>query len=152
MDIMALGAIGELVGGVAVIATLVYLAVQVRHATESNIASTQAGIQSEYNRFHEMVIGSPDLLATLERVANGEPLDAHQRRLFEHFAWRLVNQWIAVETAYRHGSVDEAFFAHVQQDVGNCCMVWPGLEDEIRGIHAHYSIETTLLAPYRTAT
>lgn len=29
MDIMALGAIGELVGGVAVIATLIYLALQV---------------------------------------------------------------------------------------------------------------------------
>ncbi len=30
MDIMELGAIGELVGGVAVLVTLVYLAVQVR--------------------------------------------------------------------------------------------------------------------------
>lgn len=31
MDIIELGAIGELVGGVAVFVTLVYLAVQVRH-------------------------------------------------------------------------------------------------------------------------
>ena len=33
MDIMELGAIGELVGGVAVIATLIYLAMQIRQST-----------------------------------------------------------------------------------------------------------------------
>ena len=36
MDIMELGAIGELVGGVAVLATLVYLAIQIRQNTASN--------------------------------------------------------------------------------------------------------------------
>ncbi len=36
MNIRELGAIGGLVGGVAVIATLVYLAVQVRQNTQSN--------------------------------------------------------------------------------------------------------------------
>ncbi len=40
MDIMELGAIGELVGGVAVIATLVYLAVQVRQ--NANLAKAAA--------------------------------------------------------------------------------------------------------------
>ena len=33
MDIMELGAIGEMVGGVAVLATLIYLVVQVRQNT-----------------------------------------------------------------------------------------------------------------------
>lgn len=45
MNIMELGAIGELVGGVAVIATLVYLAVQVRlPSLASKIASYHQGI------------------------------------------------------------------------------------------------------------
>ena len=34
MDIMELGAIGELVGGVAVLVTLIYLAVQIRQGNE----------------------------------------------------------------------------------------------------------------------
>ena len=45
MDIMELGAIGELVGGVAVIATLIYLALQVRENTTA-LSST---------RHHEML-------------------------------------------------------------------------------------------------
>ena len=40
MDILELGAIGELVGGVAVIATVGYLSVQIRHGNRQ--ASTQA--------------------------------------------------------------------------------------------------------------
>ena len=45
MDIMELGAIGELVGGVAVIATLGYLAIQVPHGTRTaRSAPYQAGV------------------------------------------------------------------------------------------------------------
>ena len=41
MDIMELGAIGELVGGVAVIASLIYVGLQVRQST----IATQVGYQ-----------------------------------------------------------------------------------------------------------
>ena len=41
MDIMELGAIGELVGGVAVLVTLVYLALQIRQNTSQVRLSTE---------------------------------------------------------------------------------------------------------------
>ena len=71
MNWEAIGAVGEVGGAIAVVATLVYLAAQIRHSAESNLASTQFGIQSEFNRFHEMVISDPELLVTLERAATG---------------------------------------------------------------------------------
>ena len=43
MDIMELGAIGELIGGVAVIATLIYLARQIRQGT----TATQGAAERE---------------------------------------------------------------------------------------------------------
>ncbi len=42
MDIMELGAIGELVGGVAAVATLLYLAMQIRQTNKRARASTEA--------------------------------------------------------------------------------------------------------------
>ncbi len=52
MNIMELGAIGELVGGVAVLITLIYLALQVRHTAESGrVAATSA----VHNNFHSAV-------------------------------------------------------------------------------------------------
>ncbi len=47
MDIMELGAIGELVGGVAVVVTLIYLAVQVRVNTATNRSAALQMISSQ---------------------------------------------------------------------------------------------------------
>ncbi len=49
MDIMELGAIGELVGGVAVIATLLYLALQIRR---SSIAENARAFESATNAWN----------------------------------------------------------------------------------------------------
>ena len=145
MNIMELGAIGELVVGVAVLATLLYLAIQIRHSAESSFASTQSGIHAEFNRFHEMGIASPELLAAIELAATGEELDPLQRRQFHHFAFRLVNQWLSVQVAYDHGSVDDEYFAFIKEDVAVSCRRWPGLEDEVRAISADYSIRPEVL-------
>ena len=44
MDIMELGAIGELVGGVAVIASLIFVGLQIRHNAKAVTANTQQGL------------------------------------------------------------------------------------------------------------
>ena len=54
MDIVELGAIGELVGGIAVLITLIYLAGQVRHskeATEANTRSLRAATRFEVGKY-----------------------------------------------------------------------------------------------------
>ena len=48
MDIMELGAIGELVGGVAVIASLIYVGFQVRQS--NSVARAAAGASSNISR------------------------------------------------------------------------------------------------------
>ena len=50
MDIMELGAIGELVGGVAVIATLIYLAIQVRQGNKTGNRESYRAWVSELNK------------------------------------------------------------------------------------------------------
>ena len=50
MDIMELGAIGELVGGVAVVATLVYLAAQVRQNTRLATSTSQREVNNEFRK------------------------------------------------------------------------------------------------------
>ncbi len=51
MDIMELGAIGELVGGVAVVASPLYVGVQVRHSTAVARAVSHHGIIDSFNEF-----------------------------------------------------------------------------------------------------
>ncbi len=51
MDIMELGAIGELVGGVAVVASLLYVGLQVRQSNAINRAESVRSFVRDYNSF-----------------------------------------------------------------------------------------------------
>ena len=57
MDIMELGAIGELVGGLAVIASLVYVGVQVRQNTFAVRASAAQAFADSINGMNLVVAG-----------------------------------------------------------------------------------------------
>ncbi len=59
MDIMELGAIGELVGGVAVLATLVYLAVQTRNNTQAIRSSTYSQVADSFSALSLAIFQDP---------------------------------------------------------------------------------------------
>ena len=59
MDIMELGAIGELVGGVAVIATLIYLAVQVRQNTDLAQGAAQRDLMNSFQANLDRIARDP---------------------------------------------------------------------------------------------
>ena len=50
MDIMELGAVGELVGGVAVSGALIYLAVEVRENTLGETVAAHPALAKQWNR------------------------------------------------------------------------------------------------------
>ena len=86
MDLMStaqlLGNFGEFVGAIAVVATLFYLAVQVRHskdATEANTLANKAlsNAQSQESMVatNELVAADPELAMLMSRVTEGAKLD-----------------------------------------------------------------------------
>ena len=70
MDIMELGAVGELVGGVAVVASLIYVGLQVRQNTSALRANAAQGFADSING------------AILLTASGGEPTRA----------WRLASE------------------------------------------------------------
>ncbi len=81
MSIQDLGSIGELVAAIATVATLVYLAIQVRHNTRALKASTFENVSSEMGQnvvpilmtsdladIYARVLQDPDSLSAGERV------------------------------------------------------------------------------------
>ncbi len=61
MDIMELGALGELVGAVAVVATLVYLAVGIRRNTDSVNTARYETITLGFNDINGILAGDEEL-------------------------------------------------------------------------------------------
>jgi len=61
MDIMELGAIGELVGGVAVVVSLIYVGLQVRHNTAAIRVSSAQAFADSINGVNLMIASSPEM-------------------------------------------------------------------------------------------
>ena len=78
MDIMELGAIGELVGGVAVIATLIYLALQVGQSTTATRGAAERELLEGVQRINERIAQHAPMfrqgLASFDNMSNDDKL------------------------------------------------------------------------------
>ena len=81
MDIMELGAIGELVGGMAVIASLIYVGLQVRQSNAINRAESIRSFVRDYNTFLYKILENDDVMrrATVdfEGMSGSDQTKAH---------------------------------------------------------------------------
>jgi hypothetical protein len=93
-----LGAIGEFVGAIAVVVTLIYLAAQVRHSRTATQAATLEAGRTRRIEFFETVRDSRYLPEIQVKVSRGEELDEVERlRLTNHYGalWGLLYaEWI----------------------------------------------------------
>ncbi len=113
MSIMELGALGEFVGAFAVVATLIYLALQIRQNSamleqnhEFSRASILQGSNVMYSTFRGLVAGDAGLARIYNRALSEEALEDDEAIRFEayldmYFAW--------VETLLNHLPTDLLF-------------------------------------------
>jgi len=78
----AVGAIAELVGALAVVATLVYLATQIRQSNLSARVGFRLEMTRQYSDFVDGLLGNPDHFRVWLAGLSGENLNPEQKRLF----------------------------------------------------------------------
>ncbi len=120
MDIVELGAVGELVGGVAVIGTLVYLGLQVKQSTRtSRSAGYQAAVSSVSDWSRN--VGSDAELAVIMHDGSRDPssLSREQRIQYVYLITSVVRNFENIHYQYENGSLDDS--------------VWDSWEARIRG-------------------
>ena len=114
----AIGAIGDFVGGVGVIVTLVYLAVQIR--TNTSVLRSQAQREMSSNitsRFFE----SKEILSAAVKIKNKDGFDTFSQALMNEYDltaseaesyWRYQMQiWAGLQADFKMGVVDEQAIA-----------------------------------------
>lgn len=82
MEWNAVGAVGELVGGVAVIVTIGYLAVQVGHAKKSMKANIRQQASILTWNITESIYNSPYMPMILQKIRSGEELSSEETARF----------------------------------------------------------------------
>ena len=150
MDIMELGAIGELVGGAAVVASLVYVGLQVRQNTLSLKATNAQGLANAA-LFYATTIGSnPQTALTFNRGLAGDSLDPGEQAQFTY----LYHAWVrSAENGYFHylnGTLDAELWAGWNETSRSFLgspggrRMWESVRPRVRASFCRY-IETEIL-------
>ncbi len=116
-----LGNYGEFVGAVAVVITLVYLAVQVRHSRQATEVNTTALLASNYAAWNDAASSWGDFVArhsarlcAISEKSTLDELSADERYVAIGLAVKVLNQGQAVFLYHREGSLPEDIFrAHL---------------------------------------
>jgi len=107
MTILEWGAVGELIGGIAVLITLVYLALQIRQHTRAIRLSTGYDVTEEFRSMFELIAGHDELAEIVTKAVSD---DASMSGAEKTRYWAYTSNFIrAFENAYiqwTHGALD----------------------------------------------
>jgi len=103
MNWEAIGAIGEIIGAIAVVASLIYLSVQIRHNSRQVEQQTSAlnaesitATEIAHSTFRQSIINNPDVASLWRRAHESfNELNADEKMqagtLFQEFCWTWHN-------------------------------------------------------------
>ena len=105
MSIMELGALGEFVGSILVLVTLVYLAVQIRQGIAHARFTTTHAIIGTGHSMWVAVARSPELAAVMTKLENGEPLVEPEPAQAYAFVNNLMIFYVNAQHAIHEGLI-----------------------------------------------
>lgn len=111
MSLQDFASVGELLGAVGVIISLIYLAAQVRQNTAALRASSITGITDRTAESMGMVASNPELARLLGKgVAGDSPLEPEERIRFELLMGNWFTHWQGMHRQISVGAIDEELF------------------------------------------
>ena len=120
----AIGAIGEIVGALAVFVTLVYLAIQVNHAKEQVRRSVQQVRHSTFRELFLTAAQSPQITSVLGKAESVWSELETEEQLFEAAKFSLEDQLV-----WRH--YHRALWSHIREVIENRNELTPSQSKEL---------------------
>ncbi|MEM7365984.1 MAG: hypothetical protein AAF525_18355 [Pseudomonadota bacterium] len=117
MDWEAIGAVGEILGALAVVASLFYLGVQIRRQTQQAKASMIQSLAAEFAKSSDLIIQNPHFATAVLKASRNEHLSPQELLQITQLINRNLNSWLAVQHAYDRGQVDRDYFETICKDV-----------------------------------
>jgi hypothetical protein len=144
MTIMELGALGEFIGAIAVVATLVYLAIQIRQNTHTMEEGKRLALAQTYqmraDALQQMLVQASEseyigpIITKLtqadypENVASLDVLTSEERGRFRQ--WQIAQQthWDNMYYQYQQGDLDDEYYNDsFRERVGRLAPIWQAL-------------------------
>lgn len=139
----AIGAVGEILGAVAVLLTLVYLANQIRQAKEVARFGAARDIMNSYNDLNKLLVTDPTLRLALEKKT---PLSNDEKELIYNFAIMFCNIWQSIQAAHDNGQTDESTYAGGMKDAQIEIDRWPNFRSAVeRWMNTYPEVSSTAI-------
>ena len=122
----AIGAVAELVGAIAVVMTLLYLAVQIRQSNRLSRFQSARDVFEQINDNNRLVVENQDLRMLASK--NFDSLKNEESKQLSVFVARQLNAFTNLQTAYDQGLIDEALFMAGKDGVGVFISDWPNIQ------------------------
>ncbi len=140
MNWEAIGAVGEILGAIAVFASLFYLAIQIRGNTRQAKAAMVQSISAELAKGTDASSQNPEFAALMLKAISGEELSHVEHFRIQQFVNRCFNTYLAVQHAYDRGQLDRDYYESVCHDV-NRIVAAPVFAKELRRLLESFPIE-----------
>lgn len=117
MDWDAIGATGEWAGALAVVASLIYLATQVRYSNRQTQAAARYSFLDTYGQLHASMIENKAAAAVFRRGLAGESLDEDEAFQFLFSLGQWINTWGVMYELHEEGQLPEGQWSIARQDI-----------------------------------
>ena len=139
MDIQTLAALGEGIGGIAVLVTLVYLAFQIKQSNRIATAVAQQNIFLNMSALHRPAL-EPSIaeLRLKMRTRSYDELDPVEAEQLEAHVYGLINVWAAVQAACDQGLITKEVLEIYIEDVSREMERYPATTGRFVNVWAKY--------------
>ena len=140
----------EGIGITAVIASLLFVAFEIRQANRIAIGTTSNELNRNWMAINDLYVTDAEVRALVVALSdeNFTPKDEMQREQAEGYARRILNNWIAIEEAYSNGIASDAFYRMASEDVKSLVAKRPGIVRVYKTVASQYDLtQYRLLEP-----
>jgi len=124
----AIGAIGEIVGALAVVVSLLYLATQIRTSNKVAIRETTVEINRLTYEDSKFPLENPNIARLLLKLQNREPELSEQEKVEAlWYAYVRLNHWAAAQHSVLSGLVPEKLETSYMNSMTAVIKNYPGL-------------------------
>ena len=134
MEWDAIGAIGEVLGAVAVIATLLYLGTQISQTNRIAKSSVARELQQKYSDIYTLIATDSEIRGLVTRLRNTEYVvdsEEEEERL-ESFCLLIAGVWLSTGVAHAQGQIEENMYQIYCKDVEVKLSKWPGMRAQMK--------------------
>jgi hypothetical protein len=117
----------EAAGIVALLASLVFVAMEIKQSNKIAIASIQYDVLSDFNEYHRQVLADPEVaefISILKKSDDRAFSPADEVRLHS-FITIFINIWFAIHTAHENGQLTDDTYQIYLEDVQSFVLEYP---------------------------